>query len=163
MVWLILDDAWSATRPGHDVAMAIDEHSAGDLPESLPQGELAEFELSADGSEYVSSSGEPVKLKTPGPVPLSSRQGVFAHSFKCSVCDLEFALVSWQRARAGVGRTFCPECGEQTPMIHYLALASSSPQFTDGSDGPEVYQLLPLGGDAARLMDDSVFPALDRY
>ncbi len=93
---------------------------------------------------------------------LASREGVFAHSFKCCVCDLEFALVSWHRNRAGVGRTFCPECGQQTPMVHWLALASSSREFTDGSHGAEVYQLLPLGGDAAQMMDDSRDIARDR-
>ncbi len=47
-------------------------------------------------------------VKAPGPVTLQDRQGVFVHSFKCSICDLEFVVFSWRANRHRVGSTFCP-------------------------------------------------------
>lgn len=65
-----------------------------------------------------------------GPVMLADREGVFVHSFKCRVCRLEFMVFSWLPNRHRVGVTFCPECGERTPMLHRRATVNESPSFT---------------------------------
>jgi hypothetical protein len=100
-------------------------------------------------------------VKQPGPVTLQDRQGVFVHSFKCSICDLEFVVFSWRADRHRVGSTFCPECGERTPMLHWRAQASESLEFQTDSAGLEIYQMCPAleGG----LMDDFVMPPDSRY
>jgi len=70
-----------------------------------------------------------------GPVMLADREGVFIHSFKCRDCRLEFAVFSWLANRHRVGVTFCPECGERTPMLHKRATVNESPTFTlDGTN-----------------------------
>lgn len=99
--------------------------------------------------------------KKPGPVTLADREGVFAHSFKCSVCDLEFILFSWQANRHGVGRTCCPECGYVTPMLHWRTQLSDRVDFAADGSAVEIYQLCPLG--QAQLLDDSRPPGPDRY
>ena len=99
-------------------------------------------------------------VKAPGPVTLGDRQGVFAHSFKCSICDLEFVVFSWRAGRHRVGSTFCPECGKPTPMIHWRTQTSESVEFCSDGPGLEIYQMFSPS-DAA-LMLDSVFPADDR-
>ena len=60
---------------------------------------------------------------------LADREGVFGHSFKCLDCRLEFAVLSWRRNRHRVGTVFCPECGRQTPMIHWRATLSTERQM----------------------------------
>jgi hypothetical protein len=108
-----------------------------------------------------SNSNVPLMRKRPGPITLADRQGVFAHSFKCWICDLEFVLFSWQRNRHGVGRIHCPECGQPTPMLHWLTVLSASADFDHEGQSPEIYQMVPVGdGD---LMDDSSEPPDDRY
>jgi hypothetical protein len=100
-------------------------------------------------------------VKRPGPVTLQDRQGVFVHSFKCSICDLEFVVFSWRADRHRVGVTFCPECGERTPMLHWRAQASDSLDFQTDGTGLEIYQMCPpLEG---ALMDDFVVPPDSRY
>jgi len=114
--------------------------------------------------EQVTISAEDfarMPVKRPGPVTLQDRQGVFAHAFKCSICDLEFVVFSWRASRHRVGSTFCPECGRTTPMIHWRTQTSQSLEFC--SDGPEreIYQMFHLPDVA--LMRDSVLPSQDRY
>jgi len=95
-----------------------------------------------------------------GPVMLSDREGVFAHSFKCLDCRLEWALFSWRRSRHRVGNVFCPECGRQTPMLHWRATFSTSREMVidDGRWGEslEIYDCIPVGD--ADLMNDSSLP-----
>jgi len=100
-------------------------------------------------------------VKGPGPVTLQDRQGVFVHSFKCSICDLEFVVFLWRADRHWVGSTFCPECGDRTPMLHWRAQASSSLEFCSDGPGLEIYQMCPSLDGA--LMDDFVMPPDDRY
>jgi hypothetical protein len=99
--------------------------------------------------------------KRPGPVTLADREGVFAHSFKCSICDLEFVVFSWQASRHGVGRTCCPECGYATPMLHWRGRTSGSVDFDADGAGTEIYQMFPLVD--GPLLDDSVPCADDRF
>jgi hypothetical protein len=94
-------------------------------------------------------------------VTLQDRQGVFAHFFKCSICDLEFVVFSWRADRHWVGSTFCPECGIRTPMIHWRAQTSQSLEFCSEGPGREIYQMFSPSD--APLMVDSVVPADDRY
>jgi len=100
-------------------------------------------------------------VKRPGPVTLQDRQGVFAHCFKCSICDLEFVVFSWRASRHRVGSTFCPECGRPTPMIHWRTQTSPSLEFSSEGPGQEIYQMFHLPDVA--LMHDSVLPSQDRY
>ena len=96
-----------------------------------------------------------------GPVTLADREGVFVHSFKCSICDLEFAVFSWRADRHGVGRTSCPECGEPTPMLHWRGQTSRSVEFGGDPEGTEIHQMCPLVD--GPLLDDSVPAADDRF
>lgn len=65
-----------------------------------------------------------------GPVMLEDREGVFIHTFKCRICRLEFMVFSWLADRHRVGTTFCPECGQRTPMLHKRATVNECPGFT---------------------------------
>jgi len=115
-------------------------------------GEYPPFELTTISAQDVAR----MPVKRPGPVTLQDRQGVFAHSFKCSICDLEFVVFSWRANRHRVGSTFCPECGERTPMIHWRVQTSESLEFCSDGPGREIYQLFaPYDG---ALMCDSVLP-----
>ena len=136
-----------------------------DTPRPCPQpipfaaGVIAPSE---DGSHVVdAASGRPILTKKPGPVTLSDREGVFAHSFKCWVCDLEFVLFSWLRDRHGVGRVACPECTVVTPMLHWLTVLSQSPTFATAGEGTEIYAMVPVG--EADLLDDSTPPPDERF
>jgi len=120
-------------------------------------GEYPPFELTTISAEDVAR----MPVKRPGPVTLRDRQGVFAHSFKCSICDLEFVVFSWRADRHRVGSTFCPECGTRTPMLHWRAQTSESLEFCLDGPGREIYQMFSPSD--APLMDDSVIPADDRY
>jgi hypothetical protein len=120
-------------------------------------GEYPPFELTTISAEDVAR----MPVKRPGPVTLQDRQGVFAHSFKCSICDLEFVVFSWRADRHRVGSTFCPECGSRTPMLHWRAQTSESLEFCSDGPGREIYQMFSPSD--APLMDDSVIPADDRY
>ena len=126
--------------------------TAGGAPAGLP------FESPAAVSTRELTA---MARRRPGPVTLQQRQGVWVHSFKCSVCDLEFVLFSWLPDRHRVGRTFCPECGQQTPMMHWLGQASDSPAFQSQGPGTEIFQMSPLLD--GPMLEDSVFPADDRY
>ena len=95
-----------------------------------------------------------------GPVMLADRVGVFAHSFKCLDCRLEFVVFSWLPNRHRVGRTFCPECGVQAPMLHYRATLSEDKEmaFEDSGAGDscEIFTCVPYG--RAQLMNDTTLP-----
>ena len=95
-------------------------------------------------------------VKAPGPVTLQDRQGVFVHSVKCSICDLEFMVFSWRANRHRVGSTFCPECGKPTPMIHWRTQTSQSLDFCCGGPGREIYQMFSQAD--APVMNDSRRP-----
>ena len=88
-------------------------------------------------------------------VTLAEREGVFAHGFKCEVCGLEFAVFSWLENDAGVGVTFCPECGERTPMQHWRSTHSESAEFLQESS-TEIYALMRVAGNMRPMLDDSV-------
>ena len=120
-------------------------------------GQYVPFELATISAEDVAR----MPVKRPGPVTLQDRQGVFAHSFKCSICDLEFVVFSWRANRHRVGSTFCPECGKQTPMLHWRTQTSESLDFSSDGPGREIYQMFSPSD--APFMDDSVIPADDRY
>ena len=120
-------------------------------------GEYPPFEMTTISAQDI--AGMPVKR--PGPVTLQDRQGVFAHSFKCSICDLEFVVFSWRANRHRVGSTFCPECGVCTPMIHWRVQTSRSLEFCSDGPGREIYQMFSPAD--APLMGDSVLPKQDRY
>jgi hypothetical protein len=120
-------------------------------------GEYPPFELTTISADDLAR----MPVKKPGPVRLQDRQGVFAHSFKCSICDLEFVIFSWRANRHRVGSTFCPECGVRTPMIHWRSQTSQSLEFCSDGPGREIYQMFSPA-DAA-LMHDSVPPSADRY
>jgi hypothetical protein len=120
-------------------------------------GEYPPFELTTVSAEDFAR----MPVKRPGPVTLQDRQGVFAHSFKCSTCDLEFVVFSWRANRHRVGSTFCPECGVRTPMLHWRVQTSQSLEFCSDGAGREIYQMF-FPSDAA-LMHDSVLPSQDRY
>jgi len=116
-------------------------------------GEYPPFELTTISAQDVAR----MPVKRPGPVTLRDRQGVFAHSFKCSICDLEFVVFSWRANRHRVGSTFCPECGVRTPMIHWRGQTSQSLEFCSDGPGREIYQMFSPA-DAA-LMHASVLPS----
>lgn len=91
--------------------------------------------------------------------PLSERQGVFIHSFKCLECSLEFALFSWWPDRHTVVNTVCPECGRVTQKSHWLATVDSTPGQAFG-EGPDIYNWSPLGPDPRLMPDCSLFTGL---
>ena len=83
-----------------------------------------------------------------GPVGLDDREGVFAHSFKCASCQLEFVVMSWRRSRHRADNVYCPECGEVTEKMHWRACLSDSQKLvTDGTD-VEIFDVVPAGRDA---------------
>lgn len=125
--------------------------------DGLPSGAFPPFEIATISAQEVAR----MPVKRPGPVRLRDRQGVFVHSFKCSICDLEFIVFSWRADRHRVGSTFCPECGTRTPMLHWRAQTSESLDFSSGDPGLEIYQMFSTPD--APLMDDSIIPADDRY
>jgi DNA-directed RNA polymerase subunit RPC12/RpoP len=91
-----------------------------------------------------------------GQVGPKDRQGVFVNAFKCRRCSLEFQLYSWRRDRHKVGQVFCPECGEQTPMLHWRTCVNQSREVGSGEDGAwEIFNLTTRFSDFL-LMDDSV-------
>jgi hypothetical protein len=74
-------------------------------------------------------------------VPLSEREGVFLHTFKCGEpCFLEFEVRSWKRERHTLATVCCPECGG-SPSIHWLFIASESPKFSLGMKN-EIYAMV---------------------
>jgi hypothetical protein len=131
-----------------------------DVPRSVPT--TTGTVTTDDGVLFVHGTPpRPVMTRRPGPVTLADREGVFAHSFKCGVCDLEFVLFSWIRNRHGVGRTACPECAEPTPMLHWVTVLSRRRDFGGSDHDPEIHQLVPIGN--ADLLDDSRPPAASRF
>jgi hypothetical protein len=122
-----------------------------------PVGAYPPFEVTTFSADEVAR----MPVKAPGPVTLQDRQGVFVHSFKCSICDLEFMVFSWRADRHRVGTTFCPECGERTPMIHWRAQTSDCLDFSSDGPGLEIFRMFrPFDGP---LMADTVVPVDDRY
>lgn len=91
--------------------------------------------------------------------PLSERQGLFIHSFKCLDCSLEFAIFSWWPDRHTVVNTACPECGRVTQKSHWLATVDSTPGRAFGK-GPEIFQHSPVGPDPRLTADCSIFTGL---
>ena len=147
--------AWSVGQwKSQPPAMQVTPASGGDEP---PLGVYPPGVPTAFSAEDVAK----MPVKRPGPVTLQDRQGVFVHSFKCSICDLEFVVFSWRANRHRVGSTFCPECGVPTPMIHWRVQTSQSLEFCCDGPGREIYQMFSPA-DAA-LMHDSVLPSQDRY
>jgi hypothetical protein len=141
---------WESEPP--EMQVAPPSHGDGPPVGAFPPGVPATF-----AAEDLAK----MPVKRPGPVTLQDRQGVFVHSFKCSICDLEFVVFSWRADRHRVGVTFCPECGERTPMLHWRAQASDSLDFQTDGTGLEIYQMCPpLEG---ALMDDFVVPPDSRY
>jgi hypothetical protein len=90
-----------------------------------------------------------------GAVPPEEREGVFVHAFKCRRCGLEFQLYSWRRDRHKVGETFCPECGEPTPMLHWRTCVNESRNIGRQEEEWEIYKLTTRFPGFV-LMDDSV-------
>jgi hypothetical protein len=136
----------------------------GQLPRRVVAGEDEPSLAAYPPGELATISAADVArmpVKAPGPVTLQDRQGVFAHSFKCSICDLEFVIFSWRADRHRVGSTFCPECGKRTPMIHWRTQTSESLEFCSDGPGREIYQMFSPSDPP--LMVDSVVPADDRY
>lgn len=91
--------------------------------------------------------------------PLSERQGLFIHSFKCLDCSLEFALFSWWPDRHSVVNTACPECGRVTQKSHWLARVSDNPRQAFGQ-GPEIFHYSPVGPSPRLMADSSLFTGL---
>jgi hypothetical protein len=83
--------------------------------------------------------------------PLSEREGVYVHAFKCLTCGLEFNTHSWLADRHQVGAVGCPECGERVRLNHWRAILSDSATF--GSGGIEIFMVSQPKGSA--LMNDS--------
>ena len=83
-----------------------------------------------------------------GPVGLDDREGVFAHSFKCGSCQLEFVLMSWRRSRHRADSTYCPECGLLGEKMHWRACLSESQEFVDDGTSVEIFNMIPAGRDA---------------
>lgn len=91
--------------------------------------------------------------------PLSKRQGLFIHSFKCQDCSLEFAIFSWWPDRHTVVNTACPECGRVTQKSHWLSTVSGMPGQAFGK-GPEIFHYSPVGPDPKLMSDCSMFTGL---
>jgi hypothetical protein len=87
-------------------------------------------------------------------VPIEEREGVFVHAFKCQLCGLEFQLYSWKKDRHHVGSVFCPECGEQTPMLHLRTCVNESRELGRLDDEREIYRMTTRYPGFI-LMDDS--------
>lgn len=83
--------------------------------------------------------------EAPGPVPLSAREGVFIHSFKCFHCGLHFAIFSWVKDKHDPVTVTCPECGEQGNFLVHTLQVSDSKQFDLGSK-KEIFALCPPPG-----------------
>ena len=83
-----------------------------------------------------------------GPVTLDDREGVFAHSFKCASCQLEYVVMSWRRSRHRAANTYCPECGEVTEKMHWRACLSDSQELVTDGTSVEIFNVVPAGRDA---------------
>ena len=150
-------------RPLTHLEATMTDSGGHSIPRMAAEGEepllgaYLPFEVTTLSAEQVAR----MPVKAPGPVTLQDRQGVFVHSFKCSICDLEFVVFSWRADRHRVGSTFCPECGVRSPMIHWRVQTSKSLEFCSDGPGREIYQMFSPS-DAA-LMHDSALPSQDRY
>ena len=115
-------------------------------------------DLSPGGNEAGSQDALPTSMQwlplkeliqhPAGPVGLDDREGVFAHSFKCSACQLEFVLMSWRRSRHRAANTYCPECGRLGEKMHWRACLSESQEFVDDGTSVEIFNMIPAGRDA---------------
>lgn len=97
-----------------------------------------------------------VVLHPEGPVTLEDREGVFAHSFKCASCQLEFTVMSWKRSRHRADNTYCPECGTVTEKAHWRSTLSQSQDFVDDGSQLEIFNVLPFGDDARLISAPSL-------
>ena len=134
------------------------DNSQADDPQSFPKPQRA---VIVDGVLISASGVGPLEgVSVIGPVMLADREGVFVHSWKCLGCRVEFVVFSWLLNRHRVGRTFCPECGQRTPMIHWRDTFSASRRMiVDDSrlgHSLEIFDCVPCGD--ADLMDDSSLP-----
>lgn len=109
------------------------QHIAGDASDDPPMARTELVEL----ARLVPHPG--------GPVTLADREGVFAHSFKCGECQLEFAVMSWKRSRHRASNTFCPECGKLTKKFHRRVCLSENRNFVDDGSGTEIFGVMPIG------------------
>lgn len=82
------------------------------------------------------------------------REGVYAHSFKCRNCALEFVLFSWQANRHTADTVTCPECGTVGRYLHFRTTLTENPKFQINSPA-EIYANWTYGGERAQVMDDS--------
>jgi transcription elongation factor Elf1 len=82
------------------------------------------------------------------------REGVFVHAFKCRVCGVEFQVFSWLQDRDRVGEVFCPECGEQTPVLHWRTCFNEAREVGRQEEEWEIYRLTTRFPGFV-LMDDS--------
>ena len=121
----------------------------------------AGFAHVVEGKVLDANGVAPLTMRLPSPVTLADREGVFAHSFKCLECDLEFVLFSWRADRHRVGGVICPECGRATPMLHWVTQLSTSQTFVTDDSQPEIYHYHPVGD--AVLLNDSSEPPAHRY
>ena len=87
-------------------------------------------------------------LHPAGPVGLDDREGVFAHSFKCASCQLEYVVMSWKRSRHRADNTYCPECGEVTEKMHWHACLSDRRELLTDGTSVEIFHVVPAGRDA---------------
>ncbi len=84
-------------------------------------------------------------VDTSGGVQLADREGVFAHSFRCSQCTLHFVLFSWSAGRHSPDTIVCPECGGSGGFMHRITVLSESRTFSLASDrAPEIYDVWPF-------------------
>lgn len=90
----------------------------------------------------------------------SEREGVFAHTFKCMDCSLEFAIFSWWSDRHTVTNTACPECCAVTQKSHWMSVISDRREMSFDRAHPEIFDLSPVGRDARIQADCSIFTGL---
>ena len=115
-------------------------------------------DLSQGGNDARSQDALPTSVQwlapselTPhpaGPVGLDHREGVFAHSFKCASCQLEYVVMSWRRSRHRADNTYCPECGEVTEKMHWRACLSDSRELITDGTSVEIFHVFPVGREA---------------
>ena len=91
--------------------------------------------------------------------PLSERQGLFIHTFKCMACSLEFGIFTWWRDRHTVVNTACPECHRITQKVHWMSTVADNPAQQFG-EGPEIFNYSPAGPDPKLMPDCSLFTGL---
>ena len=91
--------------------------------------------------------------------PFMERQGLFIHTFQCEECSLEFAIFSWWPDRHTVANTACPECQRITRKAHFMSTVSDNTMQRFG-EGPEFFNISPVGPDPKLMADSSLFTGL---